>query len=69
MILGTGQLVQNLLALYENLEDEAANCYILSFLLLRVGCLSKSYDFDDYLEMTRDEREKLIKDVSDRIRS
>ena len=65
MIVGTGELLENLLSLYENLEDEAANSYVLSFLLLRVGCQAKSYDFEDYREMSREEREKLIKDVSD----
>ena len=64
MILTTGQLVENILALYESMDDEAANSYILSFVLLRVGCSSKTYDFEQYIDLNRDEKEAVVKNVS-----
>ena len=62
MITATSQLVENTLALYDNMEDEAANSYILSFVLLRVGCVSKTYDFEQFLDMTREEKDQIIKE-------
>ena len=64
MIDGTKQLIENLLELYDNFDDNTANSYILSFVLLRVGCLSKSYDFQFYSQMNREERESFIEQVS-----
>jgi hypothetical protein len=66
MVLATGQLVEHTLAFYDNMDDEAANSYILSFILLRVGCSSKTYDFEQFIDMTRDEKDKIIKDVRSR---
>lgn len=63
MITTTSQLVENTLAFYENLDDESANSYILSFILLRVGCISKTYDFEQFIDMTREEKDKIIKEV------
>ena len=63
MILATGQLVENILALYETMDDEAANSYILSFVLLRVGCSSKTYDFEQYIDIDRAEKESIVKNV------
>lgn len=63
MILTTGELVENILALYETMDDEAANSYILSFVLLRVGCSSKTYDFEQYIDLNRDEKEAVVKHV------
>ncbi|CAF0925752.1 unnamed protein product [Adineta steineri] len=62
MLLTTSQLVENTLALYDNMDDEAANSYILSFILLRVGCISKTYDFEQFIDMNREEKDKIIKD-------
>ncbi len=62
MILTTSQLVENTLAFYDNMDDEAANSYILSFILLRVGCISKTYDFEQFIDMTREEKDKIIKE-------
>ncbi|CAF3710809.1 unnamed protein product [Rotaria sp. Silwood1] len=62
MILATSQLVENTLALYDNMDDEAANSYILSFILLRVGCLSKTYDFEQFIDMNREEKDMIIKE-------
>jgi hypothetical protein len=64
MISTTRQLVENTLALYDNLDDEAANSYILSFILLRVGCISKTYDFEQFIDMNREEKDQIIKEVS-----
>jgi hypothetical protein len=64
MIDETSQLIGHLLGLYDNLEDDVANCYVVSFVLLRVGCVSKTYDYDEYRRMTRQDREKMIKQVS-----
>ncbi|CAF4831537.1 unnamed protein product, partial [Rotaria sp. Silwood2] len=61
MILATSQLVENTLALYDSMDDEAANSYILSFILLRVGCLSKTYDFEQFIDMNREEKDMIIK--------
>jgi len=63
MIVTTSQLVENTLAFYDNMDDEAANSYILSFILLRVGCLSKTYDFEQFIDMNREEKDKMIKEV------
>ncbi|CAF0835966.1 unnamed protein product [Rotaria sordida] len=62
MILATSQLVENTLALYDSMDDEAANSYILSFILLRVGCLSKTYDFEQFIDMNREEKDRIIKE-------
>ncbi|UJR32357.1 hypothetical protein I4U23_019820 [Adineta vaga] len=62
MLLTTSQLVENTLALYDSMDDEAANSYILSFILLRVGCISKTYDFEQFIDMNREEKDKIIKD-------
>lgn len=62
MIASTGQLVENTLALYENMEDEPANCYILSFILLRVGCVAKTYDFEQFLDLSREEKDAIVKE-------
>ena len=63
MLLTTNQLVENTLALYDSMDDEAANSYILSFILLRVGCVSRTYDFEQFIDMNREEKDKIIKDV------
>ena len=63
MLSTTSQLVENTLALYDSMDDEAANSYILSFILLRVGCVSKTYDFEQFIDMNREEKDKIIKDV------
>ena len=55
--------MENILALYETMDDEAANSYILSFVLLRVGCASKTYDFEQYIDLNRDEKEAVVKNV------
>jgi hypothetical protein len=62
MILTTSQLVENTLAFYDNMDDEAGNSYILSFILLRVGCVSKTYDFEQFLDMNREEKDQTIKE-------
>lgn len=63
MISSIRELVENTLALYDTMDDEAANSYILSFILLRVGCTSKTYDFEEFFGMSREEKDKMIKDV------
>jgi hypothetical protein len=67
MILTTSQLVETTLGFYDNMNDEAANSYILSFILLRVGCVSKTYDFEQFLDMNREEKDQIIKEVRYRI--
>ncbi|CAF1135968.1 unnamed protein product [Adineta ricciae] len=62
MLSTTRQLVENTLALYDSMDDEAANSYILSFILLRVGCVSRTYDFEQFIDMNREEKDKIIKD-------
>ncbi|CAF3359499.1 unnamed protein product [Rotaria socialis] len=62
MIAATVQLVENTLALYGSMDDEAANSYILSFILLRVGCISKTYDFEQFIDMNREEKDIIIKE-------
>ena len=63
MLLTTSQLVENTLALYDSMDDEAANSYVLSFILLRVGCASRTYDFEQFIDMSREEKDKIVKDV------
>lgn len=63
MLLTTAQLIENTLALYDNMDDEAANSYILSFILLRVGCESKTYDFEQFSDFNREEKDRIIKEV------
>jgi hypothetical protein len=66
MIITTSQLIENTLALYDNMDDEAANSYILAFILVRVGCITKTYDFEQFIDMNREERDKIIKEVRNR---
>lgn len=64
MISRTKEIIENLLSLYENFDDETANSYVLSFLLLRVGCVAKTYDFEAFLDSNRAERDQLVKHVT-----
>ena len=63
LISTTQQLIEDILGLYENMNDEASNSDVFSFLLLRVGCQAQTYDFEQFIDLTRDEKDQIIKTV------
>lgn len=57
----TKEILENLFYLYDQSDEETANSYVLSFILLRVGCEAKTYEFETFIESDRSERDQIVK--------